>query len=68
MPSHPPTILTAEWKSSASTCSLDWSRPFVIRRQVRRKLMQTRVKDAADWKEACRIYARDLADCATGLA
>ncbi|MAM09465.1 MAG: TetR family transcriptional regulator [Rhizobiaceae bacterium] len=30
--------------------------------------MQTRVNEAADWKEACRIYARDLADCATGLA
>ncbi|TNB47762.1 TetR family transcriptional regulator [Martelella lutilitoris] len=30
--------------------------------------MQTRVREAADWKDACRIYARDLADSAAGLA
>ncbi|RCK52555.1 hypothetical protein TH25_05820 [Thalassospira profundimaris] len=33
-----------------------------------RRLSQTRVSEAADWKEACRIYTRDLADSAVELA
>lgn len=33
-----------------------------------RRLLQTEVSDASDWKEACRIYASELADAAVGLA
>ncbi|WP_296994414.1 TetR/AcrR family transcriptional regulator C-terminal domain-containing protein [Thalassospira sp. UBA1131] len=33
-----------------------------------RRLSQTTVSEASDWKEACRIYSRDLADSALELA
>ena len=33
-----------------------------------RQLSQTRVSEALEWKEACRIYARDLTDSAAALA
>ena len=33
-----------------------------------RQLVQTRVSEASDWKEACRIYARDLTASAAALA
>ncbi|MGV0908649.1 TetR/AcrR family transcriptional regulator C-terminal domain-containing protein [Martelella sp. FOR1707] len=41
---------------------------LLARHAFSERLMQTRVREAANWQEACRIYARDLADCATGLA
>ena len=34
---------------------------LLARREFSRRLMQTKVAEAADWKEACRTYARDLA-------
>ncbi|WP_210237463.1 TetR/AcrR family transcriptional regulator C-terminal domain-containing protein [Martelella lutilitoris] len=41
---------------------------LLARHTFSERLMQTRVREAADWKDACRIYARDLADSAAGLA
>lgn len=41
---------------------------LLARHTFSQRLMQTKVTEASEWKEACRIYARDLTDSATGLA
>ncbi len=41
---------------------------LLAHRAFSHRLSETRVSEAADWKEACRIFARDLADSAAGLA
>lgn len=41
---------------------------LLARHTFSQRLMQTRVNDASDWKDACRIYGRDLAESASGLA
>ena len=41
---------------------------LLARHTFSQRLLQTRVNDASDWKDACRIYGRDLAESASGLA